>query len=54
VTQFVIPLSNADGRMRSLGIDLPVPLTAAEWDRLHAVLEAMRPALVDLKPGDDE
>ncbi len=39
---FVLPLDPATQAQ----LTLPVPLTAAQWDRLMIVLDSMRPGLV--------
>lgn len=43
-TRFSTPIPISAGRLAF--IDVPRPMTAAEWDQLHRVLDAMRPGLV--------
>jgi hypothetical protein len=43
-TRFSTPIPISSGRLAF--IDMPRPMTVAEWDQLLRVLDAMRPGLV--------
>ena len=46
MAKFRIPLSVNSSVVKDALLELEWPVTEAEWEQLHAVLAAMKPALV--------
>lgn len=55
--RYTLPLSSDKGILVCGLIDLPRPMTQAQWDRMMAILDVMKPALVEPhlpEPSDPE